>query len=809
MKNFFRGTKKRLMDYSIITCVIGIVLFCLMIFFRQYYTSAFFFLVLSAAFVSVAFSRRAYLWSQNVNVRVAFLIVLFVVGVFMYCMITVDDAAPETCLVRPLSSANRVIASFFPSRGGFEGLKEESDSGQFLYYSYHFCAVSFVSMLLYSVFFGLYSIGYVKRRLDYGLLWRKSSSRPKKYTFWGDSEAARVLAKSVTVSGRKAIFQIARDSFQDGDMTKNMVLNLFKHQKCAVVFIAGLPDEKHDDFSEGERIHLDAIDVYSGHHFILGEDTRFNVRLAKAIVEARRANGFTDDVNLFVRVENSADEDLLCEWLDRNFDSAANVFVHVIRETELLAGKYIENFPLLGGRYPLIESDRETGLAKAVDGSENVKVLMIGFGCRGQELINVMIENSRFITGFEHGVASDGESRQERVISFSADVVAKNELCFLDYKNKSGITWDMYGLNAPYGALDINSAEFEEKVLSNVNKLNSYGRIIVCTGDDDLNISVASRICRCMKAEGTPISKGKLFIQLKSEEVYNRLVYQKAENEGDVENRTRAVISPFENVEFFGMWNEIFTVENIIRKEKHNKRDMWLNWYYCYESVYEAERGKEKNMWQSANDSIGKKYSVKNNKTGEEEERIIPSIEEVWRETEWFDKRSTLASCVGQRNLLALLGYEIVDEGDTRDAYENVFPETSPDVIMLMARNEHLRWMAFMHTHGVLPWDLNFPTPENVRTLMPPGKNGMKKIKANVRKVINRHAAIVPFDDLPAVDLKIRKFNDPSFVGGEECFTCRGLGVGKAENLQWNDIKFVRWIPELMRLCGKKIVKSR
>lgn len=830
--NILKKIFNALLHFLWIVSIVFFVVVCLMVSYVPFY-AAWLFLSLAAVFLSVIFSRRAYLVSQSVKLRITIFAMLFISGSLIYWHIPIDDVSiSDSEGLRRISSINRVFATFFPSRGGFETvkavegksnsasncvetatekacncvsnstemvakkgdyypskgtenreLKVAADSKhqdrRFLYYAWHLCVVCFVSMLVFSAFLGLYCIGYAKRWWDFGIVRRINRYRRRSYlawTFWGYSEAARVLAKSVTGNGHKVIFQIAKDSFEGEDLTKNIVLNLYRYQKCNVVFLSGLPDETHNEFSEDEKIYLKNIDVYSDHHFILGEETRFNARLAKAIVDARKANGFTDDVNIYVRVENSAEEDLLCEWIDANIKKEKNVFVHIVRETGLLADEYIDEYPLLAGKYPLIASDFNTGIARMVEGLKEVKILMIGFGSRGHELINVMIENSQFIS------ADNGKT----VLPFSADIVAKDVSSYLTYKNKSEEAWSFYHLDAPYGALDVNSPDFDVKVLADVEKLNSYGRIIICTGDDDLNISVARRICRRMRTEGLPMRPGRLFVQIKSEEVYNRLVCAEGGN-----------IPSFKNVVFFGMWNKLFTYENVIEKEKNNESAMWLNWYYSFQNKY--EKYKKERIWNSPKDSLGASVDGK----------VIPSEVEQWRETEWFDKSSTLASCRGQRNLLALLGFEAVDESDLRRGENDIFQDLDGTyanrIIDLMARNEHERWNAFMRTHGVLPWDLAFPKMEDVKKI----SNG--NIKANRRKQIGRHAAIVPFDELPKVDCAIAKFNDPSLNVAEENYIGRGReGCAGFENsLQWNDEKFVRWIPELTRLCGKKIAKMQ
>jgi hypothetical protein len=180
---------------------------------------------------------------------------------------------------------------------------------------------------------------------------------------------------------------------------------------------------------------------------------------------------------------------------------------------------------------------------------------------------------------------------------------------------------------------------------------------------------------------------------------------------------------------------------------------------------------------------------------------------EKWRKTVWFDKSSTLASCRGQRNLLSLFGFETADESDDRfsenDAFQKIIADPkNKSMIDMLARNEHFRWMAFMRTHGVLPWDLVSPDMGTV-------KNISNQIKANCRIQIGRHAAIVAYDELPTVNYEIAKFINPTTDATKEDYIGRGSGDGLENNLQWNDIKFIYWIPELTQLCGKKIVKIK
>jgi hypothetical protein len=59
------------------------------------------------------------------------------------------------------------------------------------------------------------------------------------------------------------------------------------------------------------------------------------------------------------------------------------------------------------------------------------------------------------------------------------------------------------------------------------------------------------------------------------------------------------------------------------------------------------------------------------------------------------------------------------------------------------------------------------------------------------------------------VNYEIAKFINPTTDATKEDYIGRGSGDGLENNLQWNDIKFIYWIPELAQLCGKKIVKIK
>ena len=199
-----------LLSFPLITSCVCVAATCLMVFWIPD-VMAFVFVILAAAFLLVILSRRAYLVSQNVKLRLIIFAVLFISGCWIYWCVSIDDISiGEDKRIKGLSSVNRVFATFFPSRGGFETVQvvennvnvapknmevgvgkvnncasnlieivtervnnsvlnnsgianceskmdvnSQHQKMRFLYYAWHLCVVCFVSMLVFSVFLGL------------------------------------------------------------------------------------------------------------------------------------------------------------------------------------------------------------------------------------------------------------------------------------------------------------------------------------------------------------------------------------------------------------------------------------------------------------------------------------------------------------------------------------------------------------------------------------------------------------------------------------------------------------------------------
>ena len=143
--------------------------------------------------------------------------------------------------------------------------------------------------------------------------------------------------------------------------------------------------------------------------------------------------------------------------------------------------------------------------------------------------------------------------------------------------------------------------------------------------------------------------------------------------------------------------------------------------------------------------------------------------------------------------------------------------DTSRDVL---ARTEHLRWCAYQSSMGVRRWGLEEP-----RSLKEVADERLSKAKADETVVPNSlanqtatfraHAALVDFDKLPEIDLRLARAVDPRlsvkwtaemFVG----FRSRpDIGGGRrAASLQCKDYDCWSVIPEAAQLAGLRFFTS-
>ena len=297
-----------------------------------------------------------------------------------------------------------------------------------------------------------------------------------------------------------------------------------------------------------------------------------------------------------------------------------------------------------------------------------------------------------------------------------------------------------------------------QKLGSVFGRIAEYNRVIVCTGCPKEDLQVGMRIRRAYMDACLPLvdEQGgrKVFVYSPDGELADCLMRIRRGNASDKEDGNGTC----PGIDLFGSRNELYS-RRVIVDEALDAAAKRLNYVY-------VRKGK--------------------------------SIEEAWNDCSFFDKESSRASVLGERNLVRLLGYDIVDaaeEGAEDCSSEYRRRIDSPEILSLLAENEHLRWNAYHFTRGIFRWDVEgCPIPG--------------AISGNQVLRYNRHAALVPYDALPDVEVALERMK----TGGGKCSATREDFVGYGKNggtYQSYDMDFVRNIPVVQGNAGKKIVRRK
>lgn len=701
----------------------------------------------------------------------------------------------------PLSAANRVSSAFFPSRGGFEttvsdNIGVDDMRWQLLYYLFHWLVVLYVALLVFSLF----GRHLVDKWFRWKMRWTKGD-RQEMYVFWGNPEPARLLAENLrSADGRKKLGLVPKIIFllpgwlKYEDSARASILRL-SEKRYVLDFVDGLPSDNDQYNVVGKEFDLEDVDVAGRRHFLLSENSAYNIGLAKAIIKKRSETNCAyakEKLDLYIRVENSASSGVLKDWADammrdEKVKSSVDLDIHIFRETEIMAENFIQRYPILKQRAQdctdgcgwLLERGDDSGVAKTRSGKVGLDVLIVGFGSRGQELLNIMLENSQFL-----GVDNADKRKPHKVIPTRFTIVDKCETAGRCPAR------DIYKRRSPEIVEPPKESPFKVEFVDRAGdvaedgfghfdiKVSNYDRIVVCTGNDELNVQIGDVVRRDFIAQGAKLEPGRLFVQLQSNDVAEREL-DKCRSGWQGENGSEWEMTKDCPVQYFGMWKGIFTYDGIVDSDKYYGAQL-LNWRYC--CLNETKLPKDCPM------------------LDDDGELLCDTVANEWRKAKWFDKESSIASYRGMKNILALMGCELAQSDSSKKDEESTFREMFADskskVWDRLARVEHLRWMAFMRTHGVRCWDLINPSIDEVDKI---GKVvGKTKVKANVRELIGCHAALVDYDKLPDVNLQIAAHNDGAeHSRGDFIALCPEEQKVNKGNLQWNDLSFVQWIPDL------------
>lgn len=516
-----------------------------------------------------------------------------------------------------------------------------------LYYIFH---------ALLAFFGGYVIIGFVSKAAVNTILLR-FSRRPDNI-FWGVSSEAKALARSLrSEKHEKCIFVIADLSSADAGM------------------LDGLSDDGFLWVPEG-RGTLRMVARRVKKHFFLSPFGSRNVEWA-----SRLATFAEGEPEVYVSIDDEADDSWLFRWADRD-DIRKRLNVHIVRETSLAADILLRDHPMLLS--PGVTCKEGKVVSDSPDGCFAFKLLQIGFGSQGRMLLNRMICDS-----------------QAPGAKFSAVIVDKNQVAFDGYEVRCPDVKSTYGLD--FKNLDVQTKDFFDWLEGEISKA-SYTRIVVTTGNDDVNLSVANFIVRHYREAGD-ISRLKvlpnvLFVRVRHPENYADF----------------PLLGNGKSLDFtpFGADREVYSYQSIVNLDiDHVARQMNARW----------AGGKD--------------------------------VYAAWRNASFFDRESSRASAMGVKNLWRLAtGDDDISSVESVRAKWDCVMEGNRNVQNNLADAEHLRWMAFHYVRGIRTWDPenDLNVLESVKAQMGPGLKA-KQIKANQRILANRHAALIPTEKLFRMDV--------------------------------------------------------
>ena len=595
--------------------------------------------------------------------------------------------------IKSLEAVSCALSSFFPSRGGFDCAFEENTG----YWLFHIAVIFYVVTIIIAVFGSNFCNNvwlcfrvFRKRRNPLNVFWGMST----------ESEAVAsgiVRAEGKTISGSEDILFVVRGRHKSW-------LGLRDDEKVHAVA------RKRYRWLFGSVETPGRLLVKAERHFFLGANGQENVAAAERLIgQLPQKAGKGGHVSVYVRIGANADDDILFRWADEWNRRKDAVEVVVIREESLVSKRFLIEHPMLSS--PGIEINAKT--AKLNAGSSDFKVLLIGFGAQGKCLLNEMICNAQCL--------DENETRVKTVF----DVVDRSPSAFGWFKENCDVACREYGVS--FLRQNVHGSEFWKAMKSRITRDWHYNRIVICTRDDRVNVSLANDFAKLYGERGIP---------------YGDVIYAHVRNKETNDYLATVQKSTETPLPFcvFGKMSDTYS-SDIIMVDNWDRGAMWLNW-----------------------------------KWSRQEE--IPR-EEKWKEASSFDKESSRASFFGMWNLLRLVGFT-VDQLSSEIKYGRA--DLSDELLERLAETEHLRWMAFHLVRGIKWWD------PNDKTLLPTSRDGKPiRVKANRRKDINAHAALVEFSQLPKIDEAIWHLNNNEGMKG---------------NLQQIDRDFVLSIVPAMKEAG-------
>lgn len=718
-------------------------------------------------------------------------VVLFVCGCVLYLGVPVDDTAESMEVYeRQLAAPNRTIASFFPSRGGYESVTRPT--ARYCYFLFHSVVLFYIALLTFA-FFGQSLVNI----LEHWFCWHRRLN-----VFWGRGDAGILLARSIlrTTNDQRVFFCLPGSSI-DGDDQKSVTADL-DDMKASWIFsdraesvtaeVANdalvqakgfrhffLEGKGHVNVSRADRLvqllqtynkqcnqtdnrqdKQSSLGILLWRAIVAGQVLWWGWSAWKTLFDGRGdgtekgkvkfRKGILENLQkpyFYVRIEAAADEQAYLHWAENVKDWVRPV---IVRESKLIARHLSRKYPLL--EMPGIEIDHDNAFVKG-----RIKILLLGFGACGRDVLTELVCNGQYLSG-ENGAC----------VPFSVDIVEKSKEVCDDFQNECPEACSEYKIS--FLNMSVWEKTFDEwfgAYLDRVgkNREEAYSRIVVCAGGDEENVSIASHLCDFARRHGTPLGGS-------GQAVGTNCVFVKVSDPARA--RYASKIPMFQT---FGALDKVYSY-NLIETEQVDRSAMLIN--YCRKCA-DAQ-------WKDV-----RSYRDK-------------VVVDAWEKLDFPIRFARRAAAESMRNILALLGYEssadkTKPEVTEADIGSRLLDGKGPTKLAkTLAETEHLQWMAFMRMHGVRLWDVFAP-----RDTFPKWLNDKiakkEEIDPNQGKAWERHANLVPFEKLPDVDRQLAKLNGKDKAESSS----EAKSPPPAQEL---DYRFCQRLTSIAEKMGERIVKK-
>lgn len=362
------------------------------------------------------------------------------------------------------------------------------------------------------------------------------------------------------------------------------------------------------------------------------------------------------------------------------------VEIHVFNQSDLTARHFVEDHPMHECPGIDVKTDRFK-----IKGDFNL--LLLGFGRTSREVLNKCICDAQF-----------------KDCGFRATIIErKYEIQYGHYPVLFNECMEQYNMQFnPDNVCDVNSTAFYQWFQK---QAASYNRIIVALGDDKMNIEVAETLARFL------IEKGKTALECQA------LIFahvRQNQKYGYYKNHAKVPFTVFGKIE------KIYT-QAIVINEIEDQIAKMVNYVYSLDDC----------------DNVIETIPV-NNEDGERED------EKAWRTTSLFDKNSSRAVALSLRNFICRHNDGNLDKltpGELALTANTISKDIANKGIRdLLADNEHLRWNAFLFTHGVRYLPLG-----EIQVVTENGKPDVKHKLCDDNKTPYKHACLVKCGELDIV----------------------------------------------------------